>query len=240
MPTDFTFTLSIQPPTWTPAALVSPGGWFRSNIGVTQVGNAVSAWADQSSAGNNLTQQDSTHAAYIVDGFVNSFTALTGLTIMRNISLTSSIDRASFSGGLVVNPHGSETILIGFGGSAGTFGIQKGVSPGYGGNFQHLFAWDGANYINTSITSLGRKMWVSWRNNSSALEIWSNLGHYIGTKLTTATLTSLYMGYMIDLISPQAGSPGRFKEIVVSRAALSDSEQTNLNYYLTNKALGLA
>lgn len=220
----------LAPSAWTPANIPSPAGWFKSDAGITLSGNEVTAWADQSSAANNLTANSSNEQAYFQGGFVNAFYRQVGgpffHSLMRNTALSASLDQASISGGLIVWCSGSDSPLVSLG--AG-FSLWSGIT----GNFQFIHVYDGSVYVNTSLLHISRRMWVSWRNNGSALEVWTNNGHFNGTKLSSASLTSLY-------IASQAGSfgaPCQFKEIALSAVALSDTDQSNLNTYLAARAL---
>ncbi len=224
---------------WTPAQLASPAGWYKSSAGVVLSGSQVTQWTDQSSAGNDLTPLSSDERAEFVSPFVDSFYYLpvgpgAFHSRMRRTALTASLDRASISGGLVCWCPGSDSPLVGFGPSGSDFAIQVGTPNST--NNQYLQVYDGAttSYINTSVLHQSRKMWVSWRNNGTALEVWSNHGHFTGTKLSSKTLSALYLAALAD--DSTIPSPAQFVEIALSAAALDDTTQGQLNTYLAGVA----
>ena len=231
----FSFALNIQAPVWTPADLASPAGWFKSDVGVTLSVNDVTQWADQSSAGNNLTPKAAGNRAYQTTGFVNSRHGQVvggggGWTdaLMENVSLASALDRANISGGMICWPGGADTPLFGFGPTTKDFAIQAGAT----GVRAYLQVYNGSAYVDTGLLHQARRMWITWRNNGTALEVWSNHGHFTGAKLSSQTLTSMYLGSLIE----SNPAPTQFKELVLSAVALNDTDQGKLNTYLTNKA----
>ena len=61
---------------FTPASVANLKAWYRSDLGITESGGTVSAWADQSGNGHNLTEATN-KPAYSATSGANSFPGLT-------------------------------------------------------------------------------------------------------------------------------------------------------------------
>lgn len=85
---------------WTPAELDSTelDYWFKADAGVTESGGAVSAWADQSGNGNDITQATAGYQPTYVDDYRN------GLPAIVFDGVDDYIDRSSLTQGTISNP----------------------------------------------------------------------------------------------------------------------------------------
>lgn len=76
--------------------------WLDAALGVTESGGAVSAWADQSGAGNDFTQASAPNRPTLVAGAVN------GLPVIRFVAASNQ----SLNAALIVLPDAAQTIFF--------------------------------------------------------------------------------------------------------------------------------
>src|ERR1700678_326284 len=63
---------AVSAPAWTPASLNGLVLWLRADLGVTQVANAVSSWADQSGQGHTFSASGAAQPTLTATGGPNS------------------------------------------------------------------------------------------------------------------------------------------------------------------------
>lgn len=230
-----------------PVGLVPTGGmrlWLKADAGVTRDGSGlVSAWADQSGAGNSLVQDNPPYRPSAVDNVIN------GRPIVRFAGHSQALQ----SGGQVVSgptafscfaalkfnsvPDGTYQYLWWNGGNTASSGYGAWIS-----SFKKIRSgWGGSNYYvgATSVVVPGDWYRVSTvfagGTGSNNHQMWIN-----GTSIGTSTNTASNMTggvFSVGNYGPDAsqGFYGDIAEMIIYSRALSDTERLAVENYLGSR-----
>ena len=154
--------------------ILAPVAWWQSDLGVTQSGGTVSAWADQSTSGNNLAASGATKPAYTAtdtdyNGLPSlSFTAASN-TVITKASFVNApsqpysmiVVAKNVVGGTLIQS-GSIACGLDASGGGGTFGYYAGTNvntshSGANSPFVFCVVFNGASskaYLNSSASTI--------------------------------------------------------------------------------------
>lgn len=223
-----------------PVGLIPSSGlklWLKADAGVTSQGGAVSAWADQSGAGNTVSQSTPAYMPSLVDNVINGRPVVrfangsqglqsAGLVLSGNTSFTTF---ASFKYNSLPASTYQYVWFDGSDTSTGGYGI-------YMTTIQKFRAAWGAS--NNAVMNANSSVTGTWYRAASSYDgannrMWIN-GGYIGSAAKTDSNLSGLAFSVGNLASGSTkGLYGDVSEILVYNRALSDSERAGVDAYLS-------
>ncbi len=208
---------------WTPASIPNLVAWYKADAGVTDAGGgAVSLWADQSGAGNDVAQGTGTFRP------ITGTRTINGLNVIDFDGSNDFLGRATYTQGTLSQPI---TLLAVHAPDATTDMV---ILDGFGAaNRDHLAIASAKNryYAGTvrdvGTAATGTQQWVCIFNGASS-QLWIN-----GTSISTLnpgtdTMIGLSMGIFNGAFG---GYNGTMAEIVVANGSLSAGDRTAWNTY---------
>ncbi len=226
-------TWGLSPAPWTPAQLPNLVAWFRSDMGITQSGGTVSAWADLSGNGHNVSQSNSSYQpTYNTMGGANGQPRLTWSSystdvLLQNTSFTLAMEPVDIF--IVATPSTipvtAGAYLIDLGSNNDVFFIESGFDyPAfYDGN---IVGYGGGDLV------AGSAVIIEGCNVGSS----SSFINVNGGTATTGDVGSNGQGSNYLTIGNYIGGSnsweGDIYEVVICSTNLSSTERGYLNYYL--------
>jgi hypothetical protein len=214
--------------------------WLRSDAGVTRgAGNAVSNWADQSGAGNSVSQTFGGYQPIIQDNAVNGRPVIhfAGQNCALQSSSSVVTGTCGFTGFAVArftsNPGINYQYIWWDGGDTSTAGYGAFLNTGS----SLRSGWGGAN---ASLRLSGAAALSTWykicsRYISGSHQMWVN-GTQVGTN--TKTDSGLTSGFVVGnymSTAPYQGLYGDVAEILIYNRNLTDAEKLGVDQYLSGR-----
>jgi PKD repeat protein len=227
-----------------PVGLVPSAGmrlWLRadSGIGFDDLGK-VSSWADQSGAGNNVSQStESIRPAFVTNGFDGKptvrFTGPSQMLQTSGLVLTGTTPFTAFTAAKFNSfPVGSYQYLWWNGMNSQTAGYGCYIST----TVKLRSAWGSQSYYLTDTSSASAGTWykMTSRYSSGSHQAWLN-GTYLGSNAKTDSNFNLLGVFTVgnNGPTPSQGFYGDIGEILIYDRALSDTERANVETYLLSK-----
>lgn len=231
-----------------PADLTGLFAWFDAEIGITESGGAISAWADQSGNGNDLAQSTAgrkpqyTAAEFGSDHGV-TFSPTDALSLaakhVHSAGLTW-ICTAKYSSSDAASAYPGDAPLTVFGDSTSGVYNGAGFSAGTARHMQYVGAWTPTDGTSTGLND-GAPHHIAFTHShdvgatvkvyaDGVLETTSAVSYNVATN----GLDNLGSGY-----SYQDGFDGALAEVIICNGVLSGADVTNL-YNRAKRVSGVA
>jgi hypothetical protein len=215
------------PVAFTPASLTNLKLWVKSDTGITLVGSKVSAWADQSGNGNNLTQGTDANRPTFVSSQLN------GYGTVQFDGINDKMVSPSFT---LAQP---ETIFIVYKNPSFDAGgyIFDGITGDSGGYFQYgsspfVYMYAGASF--TPITGIAGAYFLATCifNGASSKHQRNNAAEQTGN----AGAASMG-GFTLGSYAGGTGYEGNphVAEVVVMSGVATAAQRNNMKTYVTNR-----
>jgi hypothetical protein len=202
--------------------------WLKSDVGITKDGsNRVSAWADQSGNGNDVTQATGTDQPLWVDAVLNSlpvirFSQSNGEGLVRNASPTIS-QPYSVVAVLKTDNLGSDgQVMFSFSASRGAYITSTEKASAYCG----AAGITGGTTLNTSTY-----YWIVWNLNSTSSEIFVNGSSDASGNVGTDGVS----GYQVSGIASGGPWGGDLAELIVYSQTMTAGNITTLDGYFASR-----
>lgn len=231
-----------------PADLTGLYAWFDAEVGVTESGGAISAWADQSGNGNDLAQSS---AGLKPQYTATAFGADHGIAFTPADSLALAAKHVHSAGltWVVTAKHTSTDTTSSYGGDAPltifgdtTSGVYNGAgfSAGTARHMQYVGSWTATDSTSTGLND-GDPHHVAYTHSH---DVGATVKIYVDGSLETSTavnynvvtngLDNIGSGY-----TNQDGFDGTIAEVIVCDGVLSGADVTNL-YNRAKRVFGVA
>lgn len=232
----------VPPPPFSPADIANLGLWLRSDLGITLNGSDVSAWADQSGSGNNVSQGTaSRQPAYNASGGPNSLPSLDFTFTDRHLLASGAVSLLSAVAGYTLylvlkRPNTTiNTISLSFENASMTDQVVTDIAYCYA---------DSATYANAASTDTDWMIRKTVFDGSQGTDAGRMKSYENGVQQTlsftgvmpavTASSAFFLIGdYFSDL--PVWDFDGSIVEILVWPRTLTGGEQTQVDDYLSTR-----
>lgn len=216
---------------FTPASISGIVAWFRADLGITLNGSNISAWADQSGNGNNLSQgtaakqppQPATNASYnnqlVFSTNATTFLSLATLTLAQPFTI------------LFV---GKSTTTSGSAITTSTSAFNDPLILNSAGNDMDIFA--GAHVTTASLATSPCAMWAEFNSPGGATTSRAAVNNWLsgGTTGNVGTNNGVALG-IGAYTGGDFGSACDFAEIAIWSRVLTALEQTQMASYVTGR-----
>ena len=209
-----------------PNTIANCTGWFRADMGVTLNGSKVSAWADQSGSGHNLTQAVSANQPTFVS-------ASADFNNQPALSFAADFDWLASASGWSLGANTS-IVIIGEdnGGSSGYAGVADNTTwilTAHGGKYSTA----GASFVDSTVAVSANtpSVFTMTSDGSSNVTWYINGGVTVGTGNANfaANTSGLVIGALNTLNT--SGLVGKIVEVAVFSRALTANEVADIQTY---------
>lgn len=232
-------------PGWTPAQLAGLIGWWMADVGVTQAAGAVSAWADQSGAGHNVTQSGAPKPVYNATSFNNKQGITFSSTYLQSGTYVQggTNKMSCFAAAKKITTIGTNDVWVSYSGppsanfydNVGSAGLLTNTGTGNAvGGYRVSQLDDQAIVLGTSYrvgSIFDGTNHTAYINNVASGSPVASSGNFISPGL-------LMLGAGLVSGAPAGGSNICLAEIIVTNTAVSATDRNNIETYLFNKWWG--